>query len=268
MREKSALILSAGGMFGAYQAGAWKVLSQHFEPDVVIGISVGAVNGRAIAGACPPQELIERWMDPQTASLMQFRMPMNPLHGFMDPRPLQRLLDEMCARYPLRVPFATVVVDALRLKAHLISGAALTPRHLGAACAIPGAFPLVRLDGKYYADGGLLGAMPLWPASDLGVTRVIGVNCLAVAPSPLLRAGMRMVGVCSRAINRDTRPPSSLNVSMDLTVVAPTRALGALRDSVRWNGDNIRRWIELGEQDALVCVRSRALAPADSTLGA
>lgn len=260
MQEKSALILSAGGMFGAYQAGVWKVLSQHFQPDLIIGISVGAVNGRAIAGACPPGELIERWMDPQTARLMRFRMPVNPLHGFIDSHPLQGLLGEICARYPLRIPFATVVVDALRLKARLISGAGVTARHLEAACAIPGGFPLVRIDGKYYADGGLLGAMPLWPAEDLGATRVIGVNCLAVAPSPLLRAGVRMVGLCSRAINRDTRPASPL----DLTVIAPTRALGGLKDAVRWNRDNIRRWIELGEQDARACVRTPALAPASS----
>src|ERR1035441_6127410 len=29
-----ALVLSAGGMFGAYQAGAWNVLSQRFQPDI------------------------------------------------------------------------------------------------------------------------------------------------------------------------------------------------------------------------------------------
>ena len=53
-----ALVLSAGGMFGAYQAGAWNVLSQRFQPDMVVGTSVGALNGWAIAGGCPPDELL------------------------------------------------------------------------------------------------------------------------------------------------------------------------------------------------------------------
>ena len=53
MRRK-ALVLSAGGMFGAYQAGAWEVLSQSFQPDIVIGASIGSLNGWAIAAGCDP----------------------------------------------------------------------------------------------------------------------------------------------------------------------------------------------------------------------
>jgi NTE family protein len=41
-----ALVLSGGSILGAFQAGAIaKVLSEGFVPDVVIGISVGALNG-------------------------------------------------------------------------------------------------------------------------------------------------------------------------------------------------------------------------------
>ncbi len=50
----SALVLSAGGMFGAYQAGVWNVLSQRFQPDMVVGTSAGALNGWAIASGCSP----------------------------------------------------------------------------------------------------------------------------------------------------------------------------------------------------------------------
>jgi NTE family protein len=259
MAEKSALVLSAGGMFGAYQAGVWRILSEHFRPDVVIGISAGALNGRAIAGECAPDELIERWMDPHTADVMQFRVPLNPLNGFLNPGPLQQLLAELCARYPVRIPFATVVVDALRLKARLMCSPEMTARHLEAACAIPGGFPPVRLDGRFYADGGLLGAMPLWPAVDLGATRVIGVNCLAMAPSRLLRAGVRIVGACSRAINHDTRAESQS--PFELTVITPREPLGGLRDAIHWNRDNVRRWIELGEKDALACARKLSFSP-------
>src|SRR5579862_9012522 len=52
---KTALVLSAGGMFGAYQAGAWRELSASFRPDLVVGTSAGSLNGWSIAGGCPPE---------------------------------------------------------------------------------------------------------------------------------------------------------------------------------------------------------------------
>jgi predicted acylesterase/phospholipase RssA len=42
---KRALVLSGGGMFGAWQAGAWSVLARHFQPDLVVGASAGSLNG-------------------------------------------------------------------------------------------------------------------------------------------------------------------------------------------------------------------------------
>jgi predicted acylesterase/phospholipase RssA len=58
-----ALVLSSGGMFGAYQAGAWEVLSETFKPDIVVGASIGSLNGWAVAGGCDPQELSRRWLE-------------------------------------------------------------------------------------------------------------------------------------------------------------------------------------------------------------
>ena len=40
----TALVLSAGGMYGAYQAGAWKAIADIFQPDLVVGASIGAIN--------------------------------------------------------------------------------------------------------------------------------------------------------------------------------------------------------------------------------
>ena len=51
----TALVLSAGGMFAAWEAGVWKALSGRFQPDVIVGTSAGAWNGWAIAGAPRPK---------------------------------------------------------------------------------------------------------------------------------------------------------------------------------------------------------------------
>ena len=64
---KTALVLSGGGMFGAWQAGVWRALAPYLKPDLVVGASVGALNGWAIAGGASPDELIDSWMNPDLA---------------------------------------------------------------------------------------------------------------------------------------------------------------------------------------------------------
>src|SRR4051794_26558392 len=91
-----ALVLSAGGMFGAYQAGAWEVLAGIFQPDIVVGASIGSLNGWAIAGGCTPQELIDRWL----------RFHDNSIRG-------------MHESYRPKAAYGVVVTDALRLKPRL-----------------------------------------------------------------------------------------------------------------------------------------------------
>ncbi len=52
------LVLQGGGALGAYQAGVYEALHEAgIEPDWVIGISIGALNGALIAANAPPERL-------------------------------------------------------------------------------------------------------------------------------------------------------------------------------------------------------------------
>src|SRR5436309_7857523 len=84
---RTALVLSGGGMFGAYQAGAWKALSRELAPDIVVGASVGALNGWYIAAGASGDELERRWLDPVSGDLMKYRR--WPWGGVFDPGPLE-----------------------------------------------------------------------------------------------------------------------------------------------------------------------------------
>lgn len=45
-QKKTALVLSGGGSRGAYQCGVWQALTElGITIDIVIGVSVGAING-------------------------------------------------------------------------------------------------------------------------------------------------------------------------------------------------------------------------------
>jgi len=242
MAEKTALVLSAGGLFGAYQAGAWRELATRFRPDMVVATSVGALNGWAIAGGCPPEELIDQWRNPVSAGFLRWRVPLVPWRGFFDAATFRAHLERLCTSYSPRLPFGVVITDLTRLRSRLVATPDLTCNHLAAACAIPFGLPPVRVDGRWCVDGGLLGALPLWAAAEMGATHAVAIHALPLLPSRVLRGLVQIV----RWLSPEHRYAGRLSVTM----IAPRAPLGSLMDSTRWEKNRIDRWIELGANDA------------------
>jgi predicted acylesterase/phospholipase RssA len=98
-----------------------------------------------------------------------------------------------------------------------------------------------------YCDGGVLEALPLWAAEEMGATRVIAVNASKfIAPWAV---GIMIKGV--RRLGRvQPRPPGDPRV----TLITPTGYLGNFLDGATWRRENIVRWIELGEVDAIAAL--------------
>ena len=237
-----ALVLSAGGMFGAYQAGAWNVLSRRFQPDLVVGTSVGALNGWAIAGGCSPADLLAMWRDPATAGTMRLRFPFVPWNGCIDPTGLARQVQDWFERFKPRIPYSATLVEVPRLRLVRVPHERITPQHLMASCAVPFGYPPVRIDGKVYVDGGLLDILPVWAAAEMGATRVIAINALPVMPSSPLRAVVRAVRLVAQ---KPAQTPG-----LDVELIRPRTSLGSVRDALTWRAENVRRWIQQGEDDA------------------
>ena len=235
-------MLSAGALFGAWQAGAWKALHGRFQPDIVIGASAGAWNGWAIAGGCGPDELAREWLSPSTARLMRLRFPWLPWRGVFRPEPLLEKAQELFAAYRPRVPYGAVLVELPAFRVRLVRDPEIGWRHLAAFCAIPGGYPPLRLDGKLYCDGGLLSALPLWAAAHMGAGRIVALNAMPRVPSRVLRAAVRSIRAAAPA-----RPPRA---ALPLIEIRPSQELGTLRDLVHWTPENTQRWIDLGQRDA------------------
>lgn len=248
---KTALVLSAGGMFGAYQAGAWKALQPVFRPDVVIGCSVGSINGWAIASDIPGDELIRTWLDPRCAALMAPRS-WRPWRALFDPTPLRQMIQELTSTYTPRVPFALAVTRLPQLRIQIVQTPDLTWRHVLASCAVPLAYPPVRIDGHLYCDGGLLSVMPLWAARQFGVDRAIAVNVLPSMPLNALRSAVRMVRLLA-----PREPPAT---GVEVVRLGPERIFGKLHDALSWNEANMRRWIARGQADAEALIRGPQFA--------
>jgi NTE family protein len=237
-----ALVLSAGGMFGAYQAGAWNVLSQCFQPDMVVGTSVGALNGWAIAGGCSAAELLAMWRNPSTGETMRSHFPLIPWNGFIDPTALARQVQDWFVRFKPRVPYSTTIVEVPRLRLVRVPHEQITPQHLMASCAFPSGYPPVWINGRLYVDGGVLDVLPIWAAAEMGATRVIAVNVLPVMPSRPLRAVLQVVRFLGQ------KPAGTEGI--EVVYICPRTPLGSIRDSLTWNSECVRKWIQQGEDDA------------------
>jgi len=220
---KTALVLSGGGMFGAWQAGAWRALAERFHPDLVVGASIGALNGYAIAGGASPQDLAQFWLRPDTARL----------------RDLPKNIRDLMSHFSPRLEFAVVVTDVMRMKPKIFSGCEITWRHLAASCALPGVLPQRRIAGRWYSDGGLLNPLPAWAAVDLGATKIVALHALPKIPAAwlahLARGFQRVWG---------HHPP--LGAEVELVLIQTGAPLGSLQDSIRWKRGNIERWMEMG----------------------
>ena len=214
-------------MFGAWQAGAWRSLAPRFKPDLVIGASVGSLNGYAIASGRSAEELCYWWQRPGIASFENL------------PKIVQGILDAG----PLQIEYAVVLVDVFRMEPRTVTGPIISAEHLLASCAVPGAALPRRIDGRWYLDGGLLNPLPVWAAVELGATRILALNALPEIPSALLKPFVKGFRACF-----GHHPP--LPPGVQLTTLAPSRALGSIRDAISWKQENIARWIEQGAADA------------------
>ena len=250
--RKNALVLSAGGMFGAYQAGAYKTIAELAPPDIVVGASVGALNGWPIAGGCSPDHLIDRWLDPAAGDTLQLFPGHGWRRGWFDPAPLRAQAEGIWRDYEPRIPFGVVVTELPGLHARLIQHPHVVSAHLHATCSIPLFLPSVEIAGKRYLDGGLFEKLPIWAAIEMGATRIIAIDSLPDVGKWWLHLGIE--------IAHAFKPRRQYPADLDLTIVSPSETLGNADDAVFWKRCNIERWVEMGMRDAARALRRAAAA--------
>ncbi|MGJ5820917.1 patatin-like phospholipase family protein [Paludibaculum fermentans] len=241
--DKSALVFGGGGMFGAYQAGVWSVLQDKLEFDLLAGASIGAVNAWAAAANCPGGAWIDEWLRPEMSSLLQWRWPRHPLGGCIQRDAFERSIQDLHARLKPVKPCAVAITDVLRRRARAVLTPDVEWHHLAASCALPGIFPLYRVDGRLTMDGGLLGSVPLWAAVEQGATTIVAVNLLPSGGPWWLRSARQ-------ALLSFAHPGAPPPAAVKLLWIEPAQPLGTARDALVWTKSNAERWIDLGRRDA------------------
>ncbi len=178
-------VLGGGGVLGAAEVGMLRALLEAgIRPDVVVGTSIGAVNGVAIA-ADPSLDAVERlttlWTserartvygDSAPRQLARFARTGTHLHV---PDPLRTLLLDTLGGdlefADLAVPFQCCAASIERSAEHWFSKGSVVDAVL-ASSAVPGFLPPMPLDGEHFVDGGIVNSIPLGRAVELGATEV------------------------------------------------------------------------------------------------
>ncbi|HEX8803670.1 MAG TPA: patatin-like phospholipase family protein, partial [Acidimicrobiales bacterium] len=179
-----AFVLSSGANLGATQVGMLRALVEHgITPDVVVGCSIGAINGAGLAqdpttgGVAhmdhvwrttdTHQLLPRRWLPP-TLALARRSESIHPRAG------IRHLLSRTLSAVTfddLRLPFHCVATDVADEREAWFDRGPLVDAVLASA-AMPAMFPAVEIDGRRYIDGAVVNEVPVRRAVELGARTI------------------------------------------------------------------------------------------------
>ncbi|MBE3001552.1 patatin-like phospholipase family protein [Nocardiopsis sp. HNM0947] len=180
-----AFVLGGGGIRGAVQVGMLQALLEHgVRPDLVVGSSIGAINGAIVAAHPGPEAagLLHRaWNSPQARAVYgdsvgrQLHRLITTRTHLNSPRPLQRLLQDLLGtdtRFEdLPTPLRVVAASIESAAEHWFTTGPLLPAVLASA-SVPGLLPPTRVGDEHYLDGGIVNSIPLQAALDAGARTV------------------------------------------------------------------------------------------------
>ncbi len=182
---RTAFVLGGGGVLGAVEVGMTRALLERgIVPDLVVGTSIGAINGAVIA-AGPLDGLVDRmirlWDEVATdqeifgaGPVNRFTKAVRTRTHLHSARPLRRLLRrELGDRTfeDLPTPFQCCAASIERAAEHWFSTGPVVDAVLASA-AVPGLLRPVRVGDEHYMDGGIVNSIPLGRAAELGADRV------------------------------------------------------------------------------------------------
>jgi NTE family protein len=183
-QEKVAFVLSGGGNLGAVQVGMLRaLLERDVHPDMIVGCSVGAINGAALADEptlVGVARLEQVWRGLDGNDLMPRSLLPNAVamarkgEAIHDSDGLRNMLEAaMRARTfdDLTVPFECVATDVDAVREVWFSEGPLIDAIL-ASSAMPALYPAVEIDGVRYLDGAIVNDVPLSRAVELGATQL------------------------------------------------------------------------------------------------
>jgi NTE family protein len=211
--SRTAFVLGGGGLLGAVEVGMLQALFERNEkPDLVLGTSVGAINGLVVASDPTPaavDRLLDLWRsvadsndvysDPTWRQVTRAMRTGTHLHSSKPIR--ERLVQEFgdLTFADLPVEFQCCAASIERAAETWFSQGPLVPAVVASA-AVPGLLPPAKVGDEHYLDGGIVNSIPVGRAVELGADRIFVLQ----------------VGRVDRPLTRPRRPWEVARVSFEI----------------------------------------------------
>ena len=180
-KYKIGLVLSGGGTRGFAHLGAISaLLEKGIKPDVISGVSVGAIVGAFIAGGKSPEETLEIF---KKGWFFKFTKLQIPKDGLLKLKGLKEIIQkEILVKNieDLEIPFFVGISNLNNGTIEYKNSGPLGINVL-ASSSIPILFSPVEIDGKSYVDGGLMDNIPINPIKN-SCKKIIVSNISPINP--------------------------------------------------------------------------------------
>ncbi|NUR09875.1 MAG: patatin-like phospholipase family protein [Nocardioidaceae bacterium] len=181
----TAFVLGGGGLLGAVEVGMLRALFERgVRPDLILGTSVGALNGALVATDPTPaviDRLVSLWESAVTSrevygdgAVRQVRRAVRTGTHLHSTRPLRERLDQELGdlTFPeLAVPFQCCAASIERAAEHWFTRGRVADAVVASA-AVPGLLRPAEIDGEHYLDGGIVNSIPVGRAVECGASTV------------------------------------------------------------------------------------------------
>jgi NTE family protein len=205
--SRPALVLGGGGAYGVVQAAYVHAAHEAgFRPELVVGTSVGALNGAWVAlHPHESAELLRIWLGLDRLRILQ----LNPLRlarkiartplGICDNDIVPRLITDHLGGQRFEdaeMPLAVVATSLTRSCKHVFTSGSLEDAIL-ASTAIPGVYDPIEIEGELFVDGCLTASVDLVTAVEMGATEILAVD---LTPPPPVFRPRTAVGVLRQSL--------------------------------------------------------------------
>jgi NTE family protein len=218
------LVLGGGGLKGLAHLGVWRALqTRGFEPDGILGTSIGGLMGALISAGRDPEEMLTLARELSRSDIARVQRRALWVSGFRAEAlfrrdPLQEYLEAVLPAggwEALHIRFQTNAVELGRGQTEWFGIGARTDVPLAqaiyATAALPVFYPPAKLPGGYYVDGGVEFALPIHRAAELGATGIVAVdpgageegNARAVALGGMLAVHQRVFSLMAGRLRRE-----------------------------------------------------------------
>jgi len=195
MDKKLAFALSGGGSRGALQVGAMYALLEYgIQPDLVIGVSIGAANATYLAlngfSKESLDELVSVWHHASTTDLLPANyiwLTVRAMFGRSSRDPSRHLKDFLIANgvnpdirfKDIKKPQLILVSSDLNTGRPILHGEQPDDKVLDAlllSTALPPWFMPVQKQDRYLMDGAVVSHLPVEPALNIGATEIVALD--------------------------------------------------------------------------------------------